>query len=424
MASFRFVHAADLHLDTPFDGLSRLGAEVPEVLRDASLQAWDNLVALTLERQADFLVLAGDIYDGPQRGLRAQLRFLHGLRRLSEAGVQVFMVHGNHDPLEEGWSAVRDWPAGVTRFGPDEVAGVPVERDGRRLATVYGISYRTRETWENLALRFPARTEPGFAVGVLHCNLGGQRDHAAYSPCQLADLQASDIDYWALGHIHRREVVSGERPCVVYPGSLQGRSPKPSETGAKGAVVVEVADDRVQDLSFVPLDVVRFDSRELDIGGAADLAALRDALSGLAEDAADAADGRRVILRAVLTGRGGVHRELRRDAGVLEQLLRDLQEGQGANSRVWWDKLSDRSGAPLDRDAIRQRRGEFSSELLAYAERLAADPEGLAAVLDAHVRPRDTRLRGLITDGEDDDGALLDAAIELALDRLEPDAES
>src|SRR5690242_8646941 len=148
MTGFRFIHAADLHLDTPFEGLARTSPEVAAALRDASLAAFDALVELTLREQAAFLVIAGDLYDGAERGVRAQLRFLRGLERLSAAGVHVLMVHGNHDPLG-GWSAIRAWPAGVHVFPSDAVEAVTVERDGEPLATVHGISYATRDPGEN-----------------------------------------------------------------------------------------------------------------------------------------------------------------------------------------------------------------------------------------------------------------------------------
>jgi DNA repair exonuclease SbcCD nuclease subunit len=154
---FCFVHAADLHLDTPFRGIGETAPSVAGALRDASLEAFDNLVTLCLERQAAFLVIAGDVYDGAERGIRAQLRFLQGLTRLSDAGIQTFVVHGNHDPVETGWSAVGTWPPLVTVFGTKEVEAVPVQRDGRELAVVQGISYWRRDVRENLALRFAPR---------------------------------------------------------------------------------------------------------------------------------------------------------------------------------------------------------------------------------------------------------------------------
>ena len=139
---FRFLHAADLHLDTPFTGMRRVDASLVATLRDATTRAFDNLVKAALEHSVAFVVIAGDIYDGPERGVRAQLAFRNGLDRLAQAGIPSFVVHGNHDPVEGGWSAVRKWPAGVTVFGPESVATVPVERDGQTLALIHGIQLR------------------------------------------------------------------------------------------------------------------------------------------------------------------------------------------------------------------------------------------------------------------------------------------
>jgi DNA repair exonuclease SbcCD nuclease subunit len=420
MSTFRFVHAADLHLDTPFDGLSRLGAEVPDLLRDASLQAFDKLVRATLDAGADALLLAGDLYDGPDRGLRAQLRLRAGLQQLTDAGVQVFLVHGNHDPVDEGWSAIGDWPAGVHRFSAEAVEAVPLHRDGREVARVHGISYPRRDTTENLARRFPKETDAPFAIGLLHANVGSNPDHAGYAPCDLADLRASAMDYWALGHIHAAQVLS-ERPHAVYSGVLQGRSPKPSEQGPKGAYVVDVEDGAVAHLDFRPLDVVRFHQIALDVAGIADAGQLQDALLAQAEDAATAAEGRQLILRAQLTGRGAVHHALRRQDAGADDLLQTLQEAAGPAAGVWWDRIVDRTAPPLDKDAIRAR-GDFSAELLQRAEALLADPDQAAAFLDAHARPTDRRLRDLV-DADDPERARarLEAALDEALDRLEPD---
>jgi predicted phosphodiesterase len=281
---FCFVHAADLHLDTPFEGLGRVNPELGDRLRDASLDAFDDLVRLTIERRAEFLVLAGDVYDGADRGVRAQLRFLRGLKRLAFEGIRVFVIHGNHDPLD-GWSAIRAWPANVTLFGAAGVEAHVVERDGYRLATVYGMSYPRRDVTENLALRFRRSEAPGLHIGLLHCAVGAVGDHALYSPCTVDDLRRAGMDYWALGHIHDRRVLAERDPWVVYPGNLQGRSTKPSERGAKGATVVYVDNGAVDRLEFVPCDRARFVEAVVDVSGATTLpdveAACLDALGRL-----------------------------------------------------------------------------------------------------------------------------------------------
>ena len=104
MNAFRFVHTADLHLDSPFLGIQEVNEHVAGELREATFRTFDRIVELCLKRHVDFLLIAGDIYDSRDRSLRAQLRLRDGLRPLSEAGIPTFIVHGNHDPLDS-WSA-------------------------------------------------------------------------------------------------------------------------------------------------------------------------------------------------------------------------------------------------------------------------------------------------------------------------------
>lgn len=374
---FRFVHAADLHLDTPFQAMVRGTPAVADALRDASLDAFDNLVQLTIDRQAAFLVIAGDVYDGAERGVRAQFRFLRGLERLAAHGIQTFVVHGNHDPVD-GWSAIRSqWPREVTVFDHTEVQAVPVTRDNRLLATVYGISYPTRAVSENLSLRFRRQPSPGAHIALLHCNVGGDGEHEAYSPCVLDDLRRGQMDYWALGHIHKRQILSAHSPCVVYPGNTQGRSQKPSELGEKGAMVVTVDGQTVQPPEFVPLDRVRFERIEVDIARIADLPALARALMGNAQVARTTHGNRGLLLRAVIKGRGPVHRDLIRP-NVVDELVRDLRDAaETERPFLWWESIRLETRPDLDRTAIRQRQ-DFSSELLRWSERVRADPGELA----------------------------------------------
>jgi DNA repair exonuclease SbcCD nuclease subunit len=420
--NFCFVHAADLHLDTPFQGLGRVDDALAGRLRDASLDAFDRLVALTRERGAAFLVLSGDVYDGAERGLRAQLRFREGLARLSADGIPTFVIHGNHDPLD-GWSAIRagGWPEHVTVFGSGEVGAVPVERDGVRIATVYGISYPTREVRENLALRFRREDAPGLHVALLHGTVddAGGGDHGTYSPCTLEDLRAAGMDYWALGHIHRRAVLHEGGPWVVYPGNLQGRSLKPSEQGAKGATVVEVEDGRIVRAGFVACDRVRFRAVEVPVDALADAAALADAMVGRLERLADEEDGCELLVRVRLTGRGEVSRELRRGGGV-DGLLRGVRDALEARTRgVWCDGIVDESRPPLELERIRGR-GDFSSEILRWADRLTADAEEQKQFVEL---PWDAlRRAGLVPADPGEVDSVLREAVELALGMLEEEA--
>ncbi len=334
-------------------------------LRDASLDAFDALVDTAITEQVAFVVLAGDIYDGADRGVRAQLAFRAGCVRLAEAGIQTFIVYGNHDPITEGWSAIEDFPDEVTVFGPDQVQRVEVRIDDVVVATVSGISYATTEETENLALRFPEVKGKGFHVALLHANVGGQREYAPYSPCTLDDLRAGAYDYWALGHIHRRTELGDGHPLAVYPGNLQGRSPKPSERGPKGAVLVDV-DQKRATTRFVALDSVRFEQVEVAIDGLG-LDGLEQALVDAAHRSQHEAEGRPLVVRGRLTGRGDLHDDLApmdRRAELLAR-LRDLE--RHSDPFVWWDDLDWRTGPAID-IADRAAGDDFVADLLREVE--------------------------------------------------------
>jgi DNA repair exonuclease SbcCD nuclease subunit len=445
--TFCFVHVADLHLDTPFRGLSAIAPEVADVLRDASLATFDAVVELTLQQGAAFLLVGGDVYDGPERGLRAQLRFRDGLARLSEAGVASFVVHGNHDPVESGWSAISSWPARTTVFGSRDVEVVPVWREGQLIATVQGISFATRSTIENLALRLgrpgsawaplPGALLPGPAaggasgsgvplhVGLLHCNVAGSPgEHAEYSPCTLDDLRATCLDYLALGHVHQRAVLaegtSPGDPWVVYPGNTQAHSWRAGERGAKGAYVVQVEGNRVVGLEFVACDRVRFDELTCPVDGLEDLGQLADRLCSFADDAAARADGRAVVLRAQLVGSGALHDELARPR-VLEEVLAHLRgEAEGYPTLRWWDSVRDASSSPQDLSEL-AGRGDFAADLLELCAAVLADDELGAALAQAALnglsRQLAQRVAELLAEGARRD-ELIERAARRALDEL------
>jgi len=415
---FTFVHAADLHLDTPFQGMARLSPEVAEVLREASLEAFDDLVRLAIRVDAAFLLLAGDIYDGEERGIRAQLRFLHGLRRLSRRGIRVFVVHGNHDPVG-GWSAVREWPEGVTVFPPGEVQRIPVERDGQRLALVHGISYGRRHETENLALRFRRDPGPGLQVGLLHCHLGSDPAHAPYSPCRQEDLLESGLDYWALGHLHRRHLPAEGGPWIAYPGNLQGRSLTPTESGAKGALVVDASEHGVRSTRFEPLDRVRFVDDNVPIEGIEDLAGLADTLAGRGDDLRRQHLGRHLVLRITLTGRGPLHTLLQRRE-VIDGLLDDLRRDERPRTPLlWWEGLRDRTRSRRDLEHLEQR-DDFIAALARLGRRLGGDADALRSFFETHAAAPAHGLDRLVTPPGDRELAdLLDRALDRALDRLE-----
>lgn len=363
---FKFVHAADLHLDSPFVGVGALDNALGDRLRDASLQALDRIVAKAIDVDAAFVVFAGDLYDGPSRGIRAQIRFRDALARLSAKGIRSFVAHGNHDPELGSWSwaTIRDWPEGVTVFEARTPESIPVERHGERLATVHGVSYGAREERENLALRFPVVNGAGggLHVGVLHCAVegeSGQFGHETYSPCTLEDLRSRNMGYWALGHVHRHKVLARD-PWVVYPGNTQGRGLAAVERGRKGAVVVEVADGKVVAVAPFETDSARFFEVEVDIAKAADVAGVADLLGGRAEAIAQEHEGVALVLRGRLTGRGEVYADLHREKS-LEPVLAAVRDLSGPN--VYWLDIEDATAPALDLAKIREA-GDLRSAVL------------------------------------------------------------
>ncbi len=376
-ASFSFIHAADLHLDSPFIGVRADAPFVADALCDASLNTYRAIIDLALSRKVDFVLFAGDIYDGADRGIRAQTQFRDGLKQLSDEGIQSFIVHGNHDPLESGWSAIANsFPTGTTIFPTEKTATVEIVRDGERIATVQGISYRERATTDNLALRFRRPEGSGIHIGLLHCNVGGSANgHSNYSPCTLDDLRATGLDYLALGHVHTRGILAGGGgsgdPWIVYPGNAQSRNI--NEGGAKGVYVVEVHGGVINDPEFVACDEVRFIREEINIEECESLIDIVDRFEQRGAELLEMNTPRSIIIRGTLTGRSPLHQEL-----VAQDAVEDLLDAIREKTRryqpfCWWDQIADASSSPFDIEEIRQRH-DFAADLVATSEASATDP--------------------------------------------------
>ena len=371
----RFVHAADLHLDSPFTGLKAAApADVANALYHATFDAYENIINLCISEQVDALLVAGDVFDGTDRSLRAQLKFVEGLKKLDTEGIRSFVCHGNHDPLD-GWQARLDYPPGCRRFGPEWEA-VPVFEDPDR-ALIHGISYRKRDVTENLALRL-GNVDPGpFSIGLVHGNVGNNPEHGAYAPCSLDDLAQSGVHYWALGHVHTRQVLNEREPTVVYPGNPQGRHP--NETGARGVYLVEVDDGGNVGLDFRPMDTVRWARLDSDIAALDTEQDLLDALHKGMQALLDGADGQSVVVRVRLTGRGELNRKLRRP-NMIEDLVEAINgEWAERSPFVWCERIEDASASPFDREA-RLKGSDFLAEVLRTADRSKTDPELLAGL--------------------------------------------
>ena len=411
--TFRFIHAADLHLDSPFTGIRAAAPEnAAKALYSATFDSYRNIIDLCVAEQVDALLVAGDIYDGADRSLRAQRAFIEGLQRLDAAGIRSFVCHGNHDPLD-GWEAQLSYPDGCHRFGADFEA-VPVFPDEPERALVYGISYPTRDVYENLVQRLVEVESSAFTIGLLHANVGTNTGHAAYAPCSLDDLVRSGIDYWALGHVHTRQVLHEPAPTVVYPGNSQGRHP--NESGARGVYLVEVDAAGAVSLQFHATDTVRWERASIDISGMETEQDLLNEIDDAVQNLQDGAQGRSVVARITLNGRGQLNQSLRRPNAVGDILEVVNEEWAGQQPFVWCERIEDETGAAIDREALRAGE-DFLAEVLRTADLLKENPgsfRGGLAELYEHARHR--RYLDAFTDEEI--AALLDEAENMAVGLL------
>jgi DNA repair protein SbcD/Mre11 len=254
MVNFRFIHAADLHLDSPLVGLAKKSEDCAARLDDASRRAFDNLVALAIEEDCRLIVIAGDIFDGQWRDYRTGLFFLDRMKRLRQAGIRVIIIAGNHD-AENRFANRLEYSDNVKLLSARLPESFLIEELG---VAVHGRSFPQRDVVDNIAIEYPSPVSGRFNIGLLHTACGGIEGHRRYAPCAVAQLVNHGYQYWALGHIHKRQELA-KAPYIVYPGNLQGRSV--TETGPKGATLVEVIDGDVARIVHCPLDVVAGQSK-------------------------------------------------------------------------------------------------------------------------------------------------------------------
>ena len=307
VAGLTLLHAADLHLGSPFRGLAGDG-ELPAVFADCTFDAFTRLVDLAIAEQVDAVLLAGDLYDQKDRSLRARLHLKEQLQRLHLAAIPSFLVHGNHDPLDGD-------PGALSLPSSAKVFGASFEEVELPKFCVQGISFPTAEVRENLSARFGRRGNKP-TVGLLHCNVGGHSGHYDYAPCTLQDLERAGLDYWALGHVHTRALhpLAGNA-LAAYPGNLQGRHVY--ETGERGALLVTLDEARqaAPSARFVPLDTVRWHRLDVPIDDVESIDALIDLSLSAITRAARALPS---VVRLQLTGRGALRAHLDSAEKLLE----------------------------------------------------------------------------------------------------------
>lgn len=365
----RFIHTADIHLDSPLTGLSAYPDAPSALLRTATRDAFDNLVGEAISEQVDFLVIAGDLYDGSWKDFNTGIFFAGQMGRLKQAGIPVYLLLGNHDADNE-MTRKLVLPDNVHRFSS---ARAETFRFPELRVALHGRSFRDAATTENLALSYPAPVDGWLNIGVLHTALEGNTAHANYAPCSVAELEARGYQYWALGHVHDHRIWTG-RSTIAFPGNLQGRHIR--ETGPRGALMVTANGADIASVERLHVDVLRWHALEVDVTAASTLEEAARMVGRELEHLLEGAhSGRPMAVRVTLTGASPAHGQL---FGLESQLRAEVlaQAAALGIGRIWVEKVKVHTTAHEAAAVVAAR-----SDAIADLQALLSQAEGDAGFL-------------------------------------------
>lgn len=408
---YRFVHAADVHLDSPLRSLALCDPDLAELIGNATRRAFVALVDLCLTEQVDALLLAGDLYDGEQTSMKTARFLAEQIRRLDEAGIRVFIIRGNHDAMSKITKELT-LPETVKIFG-NRAEVVSIENgDSCIPVAIHGLSFAKPQAPESLLPCFKPPIEGTVNIGMMHTSLGGASGHDSYAPCSITELQASGFRYWALGHIHKRSVVEGD--CtIVMPGILQGRDI--NEAGSKSATLVTIGDDRAIRIEKRITSVAQFERIGVDVTDVADWPQLIATIAGALEKARKAASCPHLVGRLQLSGKTPLAWRIRRDLDLLTEEARNRASAIG---QCWVEKVETGCAGPdrstghaadplselrslIDKDVIGSEAFQAEVEQIAFELR-GQLPQECRGILGLDEDSEKAALADLISEGADD----------------------
>ena len=363
MTAYRFVHAADIHLDSPLRSLALRDPALAEFIGNASRLVFTRIIDLCLEEKVQALLLAGDLYDGDQASMKTA-RFLgEQLRRLDAAGIEVFVIRGNHDALSRITKELV-FPDNVHLFG-GRAEAIDIERDrGERTIVIHGLSFAKPQAPEGLLAKYRPPVQGATNIGLMHTSLGGSPSHDVYAPCSTSDLLDSGFRYWALGHVHKRSTIEGSC-AIVMPGIPQGRDI--GESGPKSVTLASVLDDGSIALEERIVSLAQFERIGLDASGAATWHDLVARLETSLQDAATRSVSDHLVVRLAVSGTTPLAWNIRRDADLLRTEAETRAKSIG---EVWIEKLEidcrrTPAGATASADPIDALRRTMNDEVVA-----------------------------------------------------------
>ena len=343
----KFIHAADIHLDSPLIGLERYdGAPIDEV-RGATRKALQNLVELAVHEKVDFVLIAGDLYDGDWKDYNTGLFFVSQMAKLRDSGIKVIIVTGNHDAASQITKNLRI-PDNCRMLSVHKPESVVFESLG---VAIHGQGFSTRAVTDNLVAHYP-KARPGlFNIGLLHTSLNGREGHEPYAPCTLDELLSRGYGYWALGHVHKREIVHQE-PWVVFSGNSQGRNAR--ETGEKGCMLVSVSDGILTDIKFISLDIFRWSVIDVDVTGLSEIDSILNTLDKALKRELQVNDNMPLALRIRLSGSSRLHGKILARAEHLKNEIRGCAIDVGYGN-IWVEKVCIETSGMSDPETLMMR---------------------------------------------------------------------
>lgn len=372
---FKFIHAADTHIDSRLLGLAAYEGAPVEKLRGATRDAFANLVSLAIDEEVGFVIIAGDLFDGQWEDMRTGLWTAGQFRRLARANIPVYLIRGNHDAASKVRARI-EWPK---NDAGDEIVREFSVRNAETLTlpdlgvAIHGRGFAHQEAPDDLARDYPEPVDGLFNIGVLHTSLGDDgKIHAKYAPTNVETLVNMGYDYWALGHIHKRQTIR-EEPRIEYPGNSQGR--KINEPGAKGCLLVTVDEGAIERVEFRPTDVLRWHPEEIELNETDRLPELYDHVRRRLEAVHEGDDGRFTAARITIRGGCAAHEQLVR-RGQREEAVAQIRNVANDIDEVWIEKIILETSPPVDMEQLR-KGSDLLGDLLRNVAQLSHDDEQL-----------------------------------------------